>query len=386
MLCAILCVAGLAGSISVLLEYPAPVGSALLRTYSAFFLWPLLFFPAACAALAIVLCTTVRFMLLHLQRPRLPLFLLLASVLMITVPMSIYEWFNDKHAVYEVAPALTARPAEGSLSNAQFRIAFAPWVGSFDGLALSIVNRPANVDAPICRAHETGIQTYQFAPCFCRPINKPVSAEQCDAIRQAWYNALGRAVAADRSYTYYFSRISYIAIVAVYASALICVIFISVLGRGMKRRLGKEYEVAKSCCQILSFLAFVWWIQRLYFSTELITIFPSQSDAVYLSFFLSLVAGVILAKGASYAFDIEASSIRSIYDDILVHVPVVLTILLGVAYSNDVITFLRNWFGANSSIAGIALFAMFCHIVCLGLFLRALHYGGAFTLRRAKSG
>lgn len=355
-------------SLSLLLEYPQSVSSVLWRTYPGLFQWPVVFFPFCCLLLFKPLELTWRFLSTVGDRARALRLLFVALIAIGVFGLSGYEWFNGKPAVWELAPEVTARAAPPAIPERYRGDPFVMSVRSFDDLALSIRARAPEVDQiPQCRFSGTNLPLYRKTECFCAPARMVTLGEQCDRVRQVWYNALAVEIARpqQRSYTYYTTRLSFTIMAFVFMTGLVTVVFMSCFTKEMSKGRTEAFGLARIFIQMFAVLAAAWLVQRLYLIYEQATIFPSDDRAVFVSSVYTIFAGALVLLGLIYAFSLKIPVLRSFIETFLTPFLIISSTILGVAKPELIASFLRSMFGVDAT--GPALIGFFAFMIFVSM-------------------
>lgn len=357
------------GSLSTLglfLEFPPKVADIHWRTYPGQFFWPVVFLPISCVFLVRPIGLIIGFIASKFSRPTIGLTIFFLPIIVIVVGMSGFEWFNGKHAIWELSPDVSQRHFSIRVNNVGNPTGV--YRSSFDDYALSIRSKGLEQDnIPECRFSGKDRPAYLMGRCFCAPAHKVTNGHYCDALRHDLYANLGRAImnADNRSVTYYLYRFSFSVMATIFVTGLMTVGFLTTFSRHIAAFKPGKAKVASAHVRAFAMLCVIWWAQRLYFGYEQFKIFPADDDAVFFSYIMSICIGAIIILGTIYAFGHKVEVIKAFMDNLFFPILAIASFALGTAEPELIARIFRVTFGVDATLPTIIGFVTLSLGLCL---------------------
>lgn len=378
-------VLSMTGIVSLYIEFKYQIASTHAELYPGLFQWPLYFSLISCIILCIMTKIIIDFIIVHIKKWKIGLIFYILPILVYTIGMSFYEWNAQKYATYEISPKISSIEnifvKNRSLSS-DVRVA---GVDSFDDYTLSIKNKPRkNAYVKQCKFNgKDGIE-YDTRKCHCVISNKIQDGKSCEIIKNIWYKSLEyhTNIKKNVSYTFYFSRISFSALVLIFSFGFMNAIFIVLLGDYMKIIDSASYRKSLFFIQLFSIFSIIWWIMRFYFVEMQSLIFPITQNSILANRALLYMVLAPVIIGFLYAFGANIKIVKSILEDFTIPIIAIIAAFLGLAQKEMAMYVFGIFFGVESNAEYRAIFITMVFALLVPPLYKYMREAGVFEFNR----
>jgi hypothetical protein len=374
-----------AGLLSLYIEFDYRLFNLYIELYPGLFQWSLYFSLVSCVVLSIMTKSILSFIFNNIKRWKLGIICYILPVFIYTFGMSYYEWNAPKFAVYEMSPSISAATNNYTVDLVQQLGILDAKFDNFDDYALSVKNKPRkNAYVKQCKFNGKDRVDYETKECYCTISDKKQQGDYCEKLKDAWYRSLKYHIGQkhNRSYTYYFSRISFSALVIIFSFGLMNAVFLVLLGDYIKQINVISYKKSLFFIQLFSIFSIIWWIMRFYFVEMQSLIFPITQNSILANraMLYMVLAPVII--GFIYSFGANIKIVKSVLEDFTLPLLAILAALLGLAQKEMAMYVFGIFFGVESNFTYRVIFITLTCALLVPPFYKYLREEGVFEFNR----